>query len=124
MNRAFRLPRDLSWLHMIVRIHLGSERARLGSPRFSKQPGIRQLRIIERWLQDNHLPQTLFDCFGAPKNDYVHVFFRSDQPSKTMAFRVLCNELGLSDSLDQGRIVINRCARTTPPLLDLANGGL
>jgi len=114
-----------SWLHLMVRVDLGSGRARLGSPRLSRDvAGFRQLLQLERWLKDHHIPQSLFDRYGAPRSDTVHAFFRSDQPEKALAFRGLCNELGLGGRLDQVRIAVNSCSRLRPPLLDLMKGGL
>jgi len=85
---------------------------------------MRQLRTIERWLFEHHVPQNLFDRTGAPRSDTVHAFFRSDQRQRALAFKGLCKELGLAGSLDQVRLLVNRCARVRAPLLDLARGGL
>ena len=119
------LPPDFSWLHLMVRVDLSTLTARMGSPRLYEQhPAITQLRAIERWLFERHVPQNLFHLSGAPRSDTVHVFFRSDQPHKTLAFRGLCKELGLSGAIDQSRVLVNRSTRLRPPLLDLVRGGL
>lgn len=116
--------RPLHWVHIIVRVPLTPDLWGWASPRLADSLDIRQLKTIETWLYDNHVPQHLFDEFGIPRSDYVHAFFRSDKPAKALAFRVLCHELELSGSLEQTRVAINRCARTRPPLLDLADGAL
>ncbi len=116
--------RFLHWVHILVHIRLTPELWGWASPRLADSPDIRQLKALEEWLLENHVPQHLFDEFGIPRSDYVHAFFRSDKPAKALAFRIFCHELGLSGSMNQSRVAVNHCARTSPPLLDLAGGAL
>jgi hypothetical protein len=44
----------------------------------------------------------------------VSVFFSESELQTALAYRIFCNELGLSHTLRQSRIRHNRCPRTTP----------
>ena len=77
--------------------------------------GILALRRIENWLGEHHAPRALFDLCGRPKGPLVNVSFDQKQLEKALAYRVLCNDLGLSQSLRQSRFVRNACARTRLP---------
>jgi hypothetical protein len=97
------------WLQYLVRIPLGAETL---SEEY--RIGIVALRQIETWLRDHHAPRALFDSQGRPKAPLVSVSFDETEREKALAYRIFCNELGLSHSLRQSRIVHNACARTTP----------
>ncbi len=125
MGAPLRKPsRRAAWHHLAVSIPLRRNQARRGSPRLSDEPAIAQLMAIDAWLKEHHIPQLLFDPFGAPRSEQVHVFFPVNQPSKALAFRMLCNKLGLAETVDQARVVVPACTRTTPPQLDSKQPGL
>ncbi|HEY5208211.1 MAG TPA: hypothetical protein VIJ42_02080 [Stellaceae bacterium] len=97
------------WLQYLVRIPVGPE-----TRSEEYQFGLMILRQIETWLRDNHAPRALFDPHGRPKTPLVSVSFDETELEKALAYRIFCNELGLSNSLRQSRIVHNACGRTTP----------
>jgi hypothetical protein len=95
------------WLQFLVRIPLGPE-----TLCEEHRIGVLALRQIEGWLRENHRPRSLFDPHGRPKAELVSVSFDESQLEQAMAYRVFCNELGLSHSLRQSRIVHRNGART------------
>jgi hypothetical protein len=98
------------WLQYLVWIPLGTERE---SDEY--RIGILTLRQIETWLRDHHAPRALFDASGRPKGQLVSVSFDRSELGKALAYRIFCNELGLSHTLRQCRIVQNLCQRTRLP---------
>ncbi len=98
------------WRHYYVRVALLPDR---------DAPGYRHaldtLRRLETWLAAHHRPVALFDAGGRPKGEAVSVFFDRGDAAKALAYRALCNELGLADAVLSGLVVHARCARTTPP---------
>ncbi len=100
------------WVQTIVRISFGRYA-------FSREyfEGVRLLRKIERWLHANHLQRSMFDAYGFPKfpSGNITVTFRANEPEKTMAYRVFCNEIGIGATLDQYRIALSRDPRTIHP---------
>ncbi len=97
------------WLQYFVRIELGQE---ISSEQY--QLGLMLLRQLEAWLKDHHRPRQLFDRYGRPKSQMVSVFFSEGELQTALAYRIFCNELGLSHALQQSRIRHNHCPRTTP----------
>ncbi len=100
------------WVQTIVRISFGRYA-------FSREyfEGVKLLRKIERWLHANHLQRSMFDEYGFPKfpSGNVTVTFKANEPEKTMAYRVFCNEIGIGETLDQYRIALSRDPRTIHP---------
>ena len=98
------------WLQYLLWVPLGAETA---SDEY--RIGVMVLRQIETWLRDHHAPRALFDAHGRPKGQLVSVSFDQSELEKALAYRIFCNELGLSHSLRQTRIVHNYCPRTRLP---------
>jgi|SRR5579863_535367 len=98
------------WLQYLLWIPLGAE---VSSDEY--RVGVLVLRQIENWLRDHHAPRALFDSYGRPKGQLVSVSFDLTQLEKALAYRVFCNQLGLSHGLRQTRIVHNACPRTRLP---------
>ncbi len=100
------------WIQTVVRISFGRYA-------FSAEylEGVRTLKQIELWLQENQLHRPMFDAYGFPRfpSGNITVTFRAAEAEKTMAYRVFCNTLGLGRSLSQYRIVQRADSRTTPP---------
>jgi hypothetical protein len=97
------------WLHYFVHIQLGQD---VSSEAY--RVGVLVMRQLEAWLSDHHRPRQLFDRHGRPKSPMVSVFFSESELQTALAYRIFCNELGLSHTLRQSRIRHNRCPRTTP----------
>jgi hypothetical protein len=98
------------WLQYLLWVPLGAETS---SDEY--RIGILVLHRIENWLRDHHAPRALFDSYGKPKGQLVSVSFDQTELEKALAYRFFCNELGLSHSLRQTRIVHNACSRTRLP---------
>lgn len=98
------------WLQYLLWVPLGAE-----SSCDEYRIGVLVLRQIEAWLRDHHAPRALFDAQGRPKGQLVSVSFDQSELEKALAYRMFCNELGLSHSLRQTRIVHNFCSRTRAP---------
>jgi hypothetical protein len=98
------------WLQYLLWIPLGTE---VSSDEY--RVGVLVLRQIENWLRDHHAPRALFDSYGRPKGPLVSVSFDLTELEKALAYRVFCNQLGLSQGLRQTRIVHNACPRTRLP---------
>jgi hypothetical protein len=97
------------WLHYFVRVPLGPD-----ASSDAYRVGVLVLRQLEGWLADHHRPHQLFDRHGRPKTTLVSVFFSENERQTALAYRIFCNELGLSHGLQQSRVRHNRCPRTTP----------
>ena len=97
------------WLLYCVQVPLGPD-----ATSDAYRLGVAVLRRLEAWLADHHRPRQLFDRHGRPKSPLVSVFFSEAELQTAMAYRIFCNELGLSQALQQSRIRHNRCPRTTP----------
>lgn len=98
------------WRHFYVRVRLSADREAR-----DYQRAVTTLRRIEAWLAANHRPIALFAADGRPKGEAVSVFFERHDAEKAFAYRALCNELGLADTLMSGIVVQARDPRTTPP---------
>ncbi len=100
---------ERNWHQFFVTISLGDE-----ADTDQYRIGVLVMRQIEAWLREHHRPRPLFDPLGRPKSQLVSVSFAQDELDKAMAYRVLCNELGLGSALHHSRIFHNHCPRTTP----------
>ena len=100
------------WLQLVVHIPFGRYV-------FSKEyvAGVRTLKKIEIWLEDNYFPRSMFNEYGFPRfpSGNITVTFGRGEAEKAMAYRVFCNEIGLGRTLFQVRIVQGPDPRTTPP---------
>ncbi|MSO74713.1 MAG: hypothetical protein EXQ99_06140 [Alphaproteobacteria bacterium] len=105
-----RLTMFAAWRHYYVRVAMAPDR-----DASDYRHGLETLRRIEAWLAANHRPIALFDAHGRPKSEAVSVFFDRTDAAKALAYRTLCNELGLAASLLSNLVVHVRCPRTTPP---------
>jgi hypothetical protein len=73
------------------------------------------LQVLQEWLAAHHrLPALLPGTAGRRNSDTVTVSFQAGEAEAVLAFRTFCSGLGLGQSLQQWRVVHNRCRRTTP----------
>ena len=76
---------------MAVSIHSTAEQA----------DTVRKLRILERWFAENHCPYAFVSPDGTVRSRVVCLALPDDEPHKALAFRGLCRELGIGESLVQ-----------------------
>jgi hypothetical protein len=98
------------WRHLYVRVALSADRQ--GA---DYRVALDKLRRLETWLAANHRPIALFGADGLPKGEAVSVFFERAEAAKALAYRTLCNELGLGGTLLAGLVVHAPDPRTVPP---------
>jgi hypothetical protein len=81
------------WQLVVVRVDLDSDFA----------DAVRKLRVLEHWLAENHRPHALFNADGRPRSDAVCLAVPAARADKALAWRSLCNELGLAHQMVQWR---------------------
>jgi hypothetical protein len=81
------------WQLVVVRVGLDTD----------FEDAVRKLRILEQWLAENHRPHALFNADGRPRSDAVCLAVPVARADKALAWRSLCNELGLAAHMVQWR---------------------
>ncbi len=81
-----------------------------------RDAGLAKLRLLERWLAENHKPVPLFRPDGQPRTTTVCVAVPVENAAKALAWRSFCAQLGLSGSMVQWHVAAwrpHRQAETT-----------
>jgi hypothetical protein len=86
------------WQLVVVRVGLDTD----------FEDAVRKLRILEKWLAENHRPHALFNADGRPRSDAVCLAVPAARSDKALAWRSLCNELGLAAQMVQWRAAPHR----------------